>query len=549
MQRIVPLLFLTTILLIALPVTHIDGQDANALRDGGMEGSYTSRGAADLNVPAEWSFWFATSPRSESWQNLQPVGFPHNGPGPNPHSGARAVNLNKGFATFTAALFQQVTVTQGANVTASAWAYLKTCDIPDGFDNCPSDGSSGAYTRVGIDPNGGTNPYDSDIVWSGNATPHDNWGQMTVSATTTGTTVTVFLFATQAWPKELNNVYWDDASLVGGGAGGAAAPAAQTGATPIPTVPLEVGFVSPQNEQDDGSLIHRVQPGDTIDSIAVAYGLTRADVLALNPTIRDPRIIQIGQEIIIRAPSSAATAEATAESATESATASAAATADPQSADELSAPETTGEATAIPTETAEPTQESTPVPPAPVDSAPPAPIRSVAGGDVLPPIDPAGSDAQVCISLYDDVNANRVQEIGEESLAGGMITLSSTAGTQDDHEMDGSPEPYCFTGLAAGEYTAFMQAPAGYGLTTPDQLVVRAQSGAKVNLAFGAAQGIQPVTPPPADNLTEITADEGEPATTATADPVQDNLGLIVFGAAGAVLVIGMGISLVMRRR
>jgi len=547
MKRVWFLLLTAALLIAVFPLT---AQDGNLLQDPGMEGSYVGRGRPDLNTSSAWGLTVFEAPRTQDWMNLVPVGFPHLGPGPSPHGGTKAQNFNRGYATFTLAMYQTVTTTPGTNLTASAWAQIKTCTITaTGADNCASSGESGAYTRVGIDPNGGTNPYDSDIVWSGNATPHDNWGQMTVSATTTGTTVTVFLFATQAWPKELNNVYWDDASLVGGGAGGAAAPAAQTGATPIPTVPLEVGFVSPQNEQDDGSLIHRVQPGDTIDSIAVAYGLTRADVLALNPTIRDPRIIQIGQEIIIRAPSSAATAEATAESATESATASAAATADPQSADELSAPETTGEATAIPTETAEPTQESTPVPPAPVDSAPPAPIRSVAGGDVLPPIDPAGSDAQVCISLYDDVNANRVQEIGEESLAGGMITLSSAAGTQDDHEMDGSPEPYCFTGLAAGEYTAFMQAPAGYGLTTPDQLVVRAQSGAKVNLAFGAAQGIQPVTPPPADNLTEITADEGEPATTATADPVQDNLGLIVFGAAGAVLVIGMGISLVMRRR
>ena len=114
--------------------------------------------------------------------------------------------------------------------------------------------------------------------------------------------------------------------------------------------------------------------------------------------------------------------------------------------------------------------------------------------------------------------------------------------------MDGSPEPYCFSNLAAGEYTAAMQAPTGYGLTTPDQLTVRAVSGAQVNVAFGAAQGVQPVTPPPADSLINMTVQDGEPVT-GTTNPMQDNMGLIVFGIAGAVLVLGMGISLVMRRR
>jgi LysM repeat protein len=542
MQRIIPLL-LIVLLMVSAPLV---AQDANALRDGGMEGSYTSRGRSDLNIPAEWSFWYTEAPRSESWQNLPPVGFPHNGPGPNPHGGGRALNLNKGFATFTAVLYQQVSVQQGANVTASAWAFIKTCDIPDGFDNCTSSTASGAYTRVGIDPNGGTNPYDSDIVWSGNAAPHDTWGQMTVSATTTGTTATVFLFAAQQWPSEVNNLYWDDASLVGGGAGGAApAAAAAQNATPIPTIPAEVGFVQPQNEQDDGSIVHVVQAGDTIDSIAVAYGMTRADVLAVNPDIRDPRIIQIGQRIIIRP----ANANATPEAAEGENVAAPESTVDQPAAD--ASAEATSEVVSegVSEATSEPANEAANnPPPAPVDSAPPAPIRSVAGGDVLPPIDPAGGAAEVCITLYEDVNSNRVQEDGEMALAGGTILLRGGGTVIGDHTLDGDPEPYCFTDLAAGDYTAFMQAPSGYGLTTPEQLTVRALSGAKVNLTFGAAQGVQPVTPPPADTLINVTAQDAEPQTGAGSS-LQDNLGLILIGAAGVVLIGGIGVSLALRRR
>ncbi len=164
-------------------------------------------------------------------------------------------------------------------------------------------------------------------------------------------------------------------------------------------------------------------------------------------------------------------------------------------------PEATAEASAAPESTAEAGNNP---PPAPVESAPPAPIRSVASGDVLPSINPAGDAAQVCISLYEDVNADRVQETAEVSLPGGVITLTGASGVAGEHAMDTSPEPYCFADLVAGEYTASMQAPQGYGLTTPAQLTVQAIAGAKVNLAFGAAQGVLPVTPPPAEELVNV---------------------------------------------
>lgn len=599
-QRWILGLLLIAVLLVAISTS---AQGTNLLQDPGFEGEYTNRGRADLNVPAPWGLWFTESPRGQYWQNLPPVAFPHNGPDPNPHSGGRAFNFNKGFGTFTAAIYQQVSVPEDENVTGSAWAWLHTCNIPENADKCGSAVESGAYVRIGIDPNGGTNPYDSDVVWSPTAAPHDRWEQLTVSATSTGTTVTLFLFTTQEWPSELNTMFWDDASLSIGGAGGVAVnPQGTPAATVAPTAPPFVGFVVPQQPQADGSIIHTVQPGDTIDSIAVAYGLTRTELLALNP-LANPRIIQIGQQLLVRE----ATGETPVESVAVQPTADTSqfATglvqpdgsvvhfvqigdtidtiafangltraelmtlnnlADPRliqpgqalilRAAPAQAPEATPETTFETESTLEPTFQAslTPEPTAlsPRD-APPAPIISIVSGEVLPPIDLSAQGAAVCVFLFEDVNQNRLQELGEDLLPDGTITLLLAGQAIDEYTTDGLSEPHCFGDLTAGEYIASAVAPPGYGLTTPAQLRVRAVTGSEVTVAFGAAQGVAAAAVPTVEEAGGLTSDtrgsQQDTRSVLSSNPLTDNLGLIVFGVAGVVLVIGFGASLALRRR
>ncbi len=281
-------------------------------------------------------------------------------------------------------------------------------------------------------------------------------------------------------------------------------------------------YASEQGARADGSVVHVVEAGDTLDSIAFAYGVTRADLLALND-IPDPRIIQIGQEIVVKAPPTP-TPSPTVEGATAEAT------------DETSAD----------TPAAAPTTE----PPPAVRDAAPAPVISVASGDVVYPIDPANDAASVCVTLFEDANSNRIQDVGEGALAGGGILLTSDGTPAGEHTTDSSPDPYCFDGLAAGSYVVEAAAPDGYGLTTPDQLRVQAYAGAQINVAFGAAQGIQTVAPPPADSGGIASPTTGaESDTRANSSPLGDNAGLIVFGVAGVVLVAGMGISLLLMRR
>jgi LysM repeat protein len=541
MQRRIVMALLGLCLLLSTTISN--AQDAgNLLRDGGFEGTYTSRGRSDFNIPADWNVWVATAPRTESWMNLEPVAFPHNGPGPNPQSGARAMNFNRGFATFTVAIYQQVNVAAGSNVIGSAFGYLRTCNIAPGFDNCGSAVESGAFTRVGIDPTGGTDPNSPSIIWSNNALPHDRWEQMTVNATATAGTITFFIYGTQRWPSSLNNLYFDTATLTGGGTGGAVAVGPGTAAPPPPTpVPQTVPFVVAQGAAEDGSISHIVQPGDTIDSIAFAYGVSRQEILTLN-NIRDARIIQVGQELIIRAPEGEETEEEPTTVAAASPTPRpAASTPVPATSEEPAAQEAAVTEEAAPEPTAQPT-----VPPLDIASLPTAPVRSATTGDVIPAADPASQNGQVCALLFDDLNQNRIQEAGEAALAEGSIILVQGGTSVAEYTTDGS-EPFCFAELPAGDYDASIAPPAGYGLTTADQLRLRITGGANINIISGAAEGVAaPVLPADTGADAPVVEDAAPPAPT---NPIMDNLGLIALGLAGLAAVVGLGLTFVLRRR
>jgi hypothetical protein len=150
--------------------------------------------------------------------------------------------------------------------------------------------------------------------------------------------------------------------------------------------------------------------------------------------------------------------------------------------------------------------------------------------------------------MFEDANQNRLREDGEVLLGGGTIMLMFDGTAQQDYQTDSATELHCFSELAPGEYTAIASAPSGYGLTTPDQLVVNTYPGATVNLAFGAAQGVAPLAPPPADSGALVNQGLDEQPAVAR-NPFRENLGLLVFGLAGIVLISGLSIALLLRRR
>lgn len=562
-------LLLAVVVVMLSGLTGVVQAQENLLQDASfeVEGNYKRVAEGDnvtFDVPQAWNGWVTTTPRSESWMNFVPTGFPHFGLFKRHIN--RSLHIARGGATFTVAVFQTVTVPENANVVGSGWGFM---------ERKAGSGSvvPGAQFRVGIDPTGGTNPLSPSIIWSNWVTTADGWYQATANATASGTSVTFFLYATQSQPSDPNGIYFDETSLTVGGPGGTAVPGQTPGgptATPVIPTPAFASFVSPQPPQPDGSIIHTVQTGEVLDAIGVAYGMTRQEIIDLNPGL-SPRFLQIGQRILIKpAPESEdddgdeTEAEETSEATTGTPDETLEGNIDPTDA----AATTEAEGSAVPTatpeaeetseipsgassvdSTAEATEETaatpTDVPPTATE-APPAPVTQVAQVN-----DPAAVSnvTGLCVWMFEDGNQNRIQESEEALLASGTITINTGGTTVETYTTDGTSEPFCFEDLSVGDYVAVAQAPEGYGLTTASQLSLRVQSGTTTNARFGAAHGVEAVVPPPADTAADVPPQVIDASQEDSGLSLLQISGLIVFALAALVMVGGIGAALILRRR
>ena len=260
---------------------------------------------------------------------------------------------------------------------------------------------------------------------------------------------------------------------------------------------------------NDADLLHTVGAGDTLISIAHAYGVTLDQLLALNDL--DPEaLLQIGQGLLVMRAADFAADEAG------EASAEALETADSEAA--VGGNLASGE-----------------LPPAPVVEAD-APMR-----------DPADTSAQLCFAVFNDENHNGMMEPGEASLQGATIRLLDA----DNHERlryttDGAGEPFCARALERRRYTLEARPPAGFGLTSAAGLRIDLREGGHVRLAFGAKQGLEAAPPP------IMPAERAEAAGSESAPPrslLRELSGLFALGLAAVILLSGMVVSMLLRWR
>jgi len=256
---------------------------------------------------------------------------------------------------------------------------------------------------------------------------------------------------------------------------------------------LSIALWLPVRAQAPADLVHVVVTGDTLTSIAAAYDLPLASLLALNDIDPDA-YLQIGQRLEL--PAEAAPAES-------------------------------------------------PTPPAPADSpelppAPPAPVVPAAA----PMIDPADRQVLLCPRFFDDSNGNGMREGTEAYLPGGSVQLRGGAEASPPQQEFPAPPgaAQCLRDLPRGRLVLALRPPAGYSLTVADEYELDLRAAGRIELDFGAQQGQPPQAAPPPLPSAPLPA----PPSTSI---LMGLSGLFLLAAAAFVLAGGWLLALFLRGR
>lgn len=185
----------------------------NLLLNPSFEGDYKPFGAfAELNHAPNWFPWW-----QDGENNLRPEFKPAEASiAPNRvHGGAKAQQYFKSFGQFKSGLYQSVlNVPSGSRLQFSIYGQAWSCEQNNMCPGSTSVNPANMLMRVGIDPTGDTNWSADTVQWSAYFNPLDQWQIACVEAIAESEIVTVYVWASPDGPRQNQDVYWDDGSLV-----------------------------------------------------------------------------------------------------------------------------------------------------------------------------------------------------------------------------------------------------------------------------------------------------------------------------------------------
>lgn len=237
----------------------------NLVTNGGFEGAFVQANAK-AQVGAGWTPWYIPTPAGQpDYLYMQPTYEASNNCSTTCdhriHSGGNAQRMFQFFGAYQAGLYQQVTVPENADLrfTMFGQGWSSQNENPQ---NVSVNGTE-MRMRIGIDPQGGTNPLDSRVQWSEEFNALDSWHLFTAYARAQGTRVTIFAYAHPFDTRRKNEVYWDDAELIAlSGDLAATAQARYPTLTPVPAsqlwTPTPVSVALGQNLLIDGGFEGRL---------------------------------------------------------------------------------------------------------------------------------------------------------------------------------------------------------------------------------------------------------------------------------------------------
>lgn len=533
--------------LMSWPATRAAAQDViseNLFTNPGFEqGYYNQDNIAQIAVPNGWRMWWldnvafegtdglpAYRPETVVW-NIQdapvderPLFF---------RDGSYTLKVFKSWAPMYAAISQDVNGLEvGRKYRISAPIFVDIIEDYAGGKKVPP-GRADGFVRFGAGPVGSSWLDGSQITYSpywssDNVQPFYQAQPIFVwDFTATAENMTIWIEMGSRYPYRNNGFFMDGVGLyalgevtnvappasggnTGGGNTGGGAPAAPAQpAAPLPT----------PEPRADGSIVHVVQSGDSMWTIAIRY----ASVLNVTPEQalpliqernNNPAFINVGQELVIAPPGTIAVAgeEPVEEEAEETAV------------------ETEAE------EVAEAAEE--------VESEP-----------VLAVADTAVQSNLICVTVFHDENASGAMEGSESLQANAAVTLFRSGNSVSTYVTDGASEPYCFQELENDTYQVQVFPPADYAMTTAGTWAVALSGGDSISVSFG----VQPQPTPAASEVAAVDTGAGSEAAAVEADTANavaadegggffSSVGGIVLAVA-AVLVLLAGAGVVMLRR
>ncbi len=143
-------------------------------------------------------------------------------------------------------------------------------------------------------------------------------------------------------------------------------------------------------------------------------------------------------------------------------------------------PTTTPTPTNTPTDTLTPTVTPTSTPTnTPTVTNTPGPTNTPTNTPV-----PGGT---LCALVFNDLNINGVQDLGEPLLAGAGITVQDSGSVVIGTRVTNGTSPICFPNLPPGTYRVTETNPPGFTATTPDIITANVVLGSTTNVEFGDA--------------------------------------------------------------
>ncbi|MGH2536876.1 MAG: hypothetical protein ACRDHL_05740 [Candidatus Promineifilaceae bacterium] len=203
------------------------GQACNLLENPSFEGQYGPYIPPDGHpdcpggicqtaqmAPGWTPWWVSHDPDDPPWMVNMPEYKPATTKFTDParvRSGERAQQYFTFFKTHIAGFYQQVAVTPGEEYEFRVWSHSWSADDDDDAYSGPEFGQ--LEEKIGLDPFGGDDWSDPDVVWGPMRQQYDEYGLFAVSATAQAPTMTVFVYSAPFYAVKHNDVYWDDAEL------------------------------------------------------------------------------------------------------------------------------------------------------------------------------------------------------------------------------------------------------------------------------------------------------------------------------------------------